>query len=46
MNRVAHASSEARETAQKVNLLADALAVEAENLDGEIRTFLSRVSAA
>jgi len=46
MSRVAHASSEARETAQKVNLLADALAVEAENLDGEIRTFLSRVSAA
>ena len=46
MSRVAHASSEARETAQKVNLLADALATEAENLDGEIRTFLSRVSAA
>lgn len=46
MNRVAYASTEARETAQKVNLLADTLAAEAENLDGEIRTFLSRVGAA
>jgi methyl-accepting chemotaxis protein len=46
MSRVAHASNDARETAQKVNLLADTLAPEAENLDGEIRTFLSRVGAA
>jgi hypothetical protein len=46
MSRVAHASNDARETAQKVNLLADTLATEAENLDGEIRTFLSRVGAA
>ena len=46
MSRVAQASSDARSTAEKVNTLADTLAAEAESLDGEIRSFLARVSAA
>jgi methyl-accepting chemotaxis protein len=46
MSRVAGASTSARATAADVKALADALAVEAENLQGEVRRFLADVQAA
>ncbi|HEX3939402.1 MAG TPA: HAMP domain-containing methyl-accepting chemotaxis protein [Xanthobacteraceae bacterium] len=46
MSRVAGASTGARATAADVKALADALATEAENLQGEVRRFLSDVQAA
>jgi methyl-accepting chemotaxis protein len=46
MSRVAGASSDARTTAADVKALADALAVEAESLNGEVRRFLDNVQAA
>ena len=46
MSRVAGASSDARATAVDVKALADALAAEAESLDGEVRRFLTDVQAA
>jgi methyl-accepting chemotaxis protein len=46
MSRVAGASSEARATAVDVKALAEALAAEAEGLDGEVRRFLTDVQAA
>jgi methyl-accepting chemotaxis protein len=46
MGRVAGASTDARGTAADVKALADALAVEAESLDAEVRRFLSEVRAA
>jgi methyl-accepting chemotaxis protein len=46
MSRVAGASSDARGTAVDVKALADALAEEAESLDGEVRRFLADVQAA
>jgi methyl-accepting chemotaxis protein len=46
MSRVAGASTGARATAGDVKALADALAVEAENLQGEVRRFLADVQAA
>ncbi len=46
MGRVAGASTNARATATDVKLLADALAVEAESLDAEVRRFLTDVQAA
>ena len=46
MSRVAGASTGARATAADVKSLADALSVEAENLQGEVRRFLADVQAA
>jgi methyl-accepting chemotaxis protein len=46
MSRVAGASTGARSTAADVKALADALSVEAENLQGEVRRFLTEVQAA
>jgi methyl-accepting chemotaxis protein len=46
MSRVAGASTGARATAADVKGLADALAIEAENLQGEVRRFLTDVQAA
>jgi len=46
MSRVAGASTGARATAADVKALADALAIEAENLQGEVRRFLDDVQAA
>jgi methyl-accepting chemotaxis protein len=46
MVRVAGASTGARSTAADVKALADALAIEAENLQGEVRSFLADVQAA
>jgi methyl-accepting chemotaxis protein len=46
MSRVAGASTDARSTAGDVRALADALAIEAESLDGEVRRFLAEVRAA
>jgi methyl-accepting chemotaxis protein len=46
MSRVADASSGARVTAADVKGLADALAIEAESLQGEVRRFLADVQAA
>ena len=46
MSRVAGASSGARTTAADVKALADALAIEAESLQGEVRRFLADVQAA
>ncbi|MGD9766215.1 MAG: methyl-accepting chemotaxis protein [Pseudolabrys sp.] len=46
MSRVSDASVEARTTATDVKSLADALAVDAEKLDAEIRRFLDDVRAA
>ena len=46
MSRVAGASTGARATAADVKALADALAIEAENLQGEVRRFLADVQAA
>jgi methyl-accepting chemotaxis protein len=46
MSRAAQASSGARTTATDVKALADELAAEAENLENEVRRFLSEVEAA
>jgi len=46
MSRVAGASTGARSTAADVKALADALSVEAESLQGEVRRFLADVQAA
>jgi len=46
MSRVAGASTGARATAADVKALADALSIEAENLQGEVRRFLAEVQAA
>ena len=46
ISRVAGASSDARATAADVKGLADALSVEAESLNGEVRRFLANVQAA
>jgi methyl-accepting chemotaxis protein len=46
MSRVASTSTDARTTAGDVKALADALAVEAENLDTEVQRFLTNVQAA
>jgi methyl-accepting chemotaxis protein len=46
MGRVAHATADARATASEVKALADALGSEAENLESEVRRFLSQVQAA
>ena len=46
MSRVAGASTGARATATDVKALADALAIEAESLQGEVRRFLTDVQAA
>ena len=46
MSRVAGASTGARATAADVKALADALSIEAENLQGEVRRFLTEVQAA
>jgi methyl-accepting chemotaxis protein len=46
MSRVAGASAGARSTAADVKSLADALSVESENLQGEVRRFLADVQAA
>jgi methyl-accepting chemotaxis protein len=46
MSRVAAATNEARMTAADVKALADTLALEAEQLDGEVRRFLAEVQAA
>jgi len=46
MSRVAGASTDARVTAVDVKSLADTLALEAENLDAEVRHFLAEVQAA
>ena len=46
MSRVAGTSTDARTTAGDVKALADALAVEAENLEAEVQRFLADVQAA
>lgn len=46
MSRVSTATAEARATAGDVKSLADALALEAEGLDSQVRQFLIRVQAA
>ncbi len=46
MSRVAGASSDARATAADVKNLADAVALEAENLEAEVRQFLLNVQSA
>jgi methyl-accepting chemotaxis protein len=46
MSRVAGASTGARSNAADVKALADALSIEAENLQGEVRRFLTEVQAA
>jgi methyl-accepting chemotaxis protein len=46
MSRVAGASTGARSTAADVKALADALALESQNLQGEVRRFLTDVQAA
>ncbi|MGH6771847.1 MAG: methyl-accepting chemotaxis protein [Xanthobacteraceae bacterium] len=46
MSRVAGTSNDARSTAAEVKSLSDALAVEAESLNGQVRTFLNDVRAA
>jgi len=46
MSRVAGVTTDARSTAADVNELADAVAAEAENLEAEVRQFLSNVQAA
>jgi methyl-accepting chemotaxis protein len=46
MSRVAGASTDARATAVDVKSFADTLAVEAENLDAEVRRFLAELQAA
>jgi methyl-accepting chemotaxis protein len=46
MSRVAGSSKDARATAGDVKALADALAVEAESLETEVKRFLADVQAA
>lgn len=46
MSRVAHVTTDARTTASDVKKLADAVAVEAEGLEAEVRQFLTNVQAA
>jgi methyl-accepting chemotaxis protein len=46
MSKVAGVTSDARSTASDVKGLADAVAVEAENLEAEVRQFLTNVQAA
>ncbi|HVX99238.1 MAG TPA: methyl-accepting chemotaxis protein [Pseudorhodoplanes sp.] len=46
MSRVAAATADARATAADVRSVADALAAEAEGLEGEVRRFLAEVQAA
>lgn len=46
MSRVASATKDARATAEEVRSVADALALEAEGLEGEVRRFLAEVRAA
>jgi len=46
MSRVAGVTSDARTTAAGVKALADAVAIEAEGLDAEVRQFLTNVQAA
>jgi methyl-accepting chemotaxis protein len=46
MSRVAGVTSDARTTAADVKALADAVAIEAEGLDAEVRQFLTNVQAA
>ena len=46
MSRVAGATTDARATAADVKALADTLALEAENLESEVRCFLNEVQAA
>jgi methyl-accepting chemotaxis protein len=46
MSRVAGATTDARTTAADVQALADTLALEAENLESEVRYFLTEVEAA
>ena len=46
MSRVADTSTDARATAAAVKSLADALSAQAENLEGEVRRFLTDVQAA
>ena len=46
MSRVAGVTAEARGTAANVKGLADSVALEAENLEGEVRQFLTNVQAA
>lgn len=46
MSRVAAATADARATATDVRSVADALAAEAEGLEGEVRRFLAEVQAA
>ncbi len=46
MGRVAGVSTDARATASNVKVLADSVAVEAENLEAEVRRFLTDVQAA
>jgi methyl-accepting chemotaxis protein len=46
MSRVANATTDARATAADVQALADTLALEAENLESEVRHFLTNVQAA
>ncbi len=46
MSRVAEVTSDARATAADVKGLADAVAVEAEGLETEVRQFLVNVQAA
>jgi methyl-accepting chemotaxis protein len=46
MSRVAGVTAEARGTAANVKGLADSVALEAENLESEVRQFLTNVQAA
>jgi methyl-accepting chemotaxis protein len=46
MSRVAGVTNNARTTASDVKALADAVAVEAEGLENEVRQFLANVQAA
>ena len=46
MSRVASATQDTHETASDVKALADTLAVEAEGLEGQVRSFLAEVRAA
>ncbi|HEY0223533.1 MAG TPA: hypothetical protein VGC38_03385, partial [Pseudolabrys sp.] len=46
MSRVAGATTDARATASDVKDLADAVAIEAEGLEAEVRQFLANVKAA
>jgi len=46
MSKVAGVTTDARSTASDVKDLADAVAIEAENLEAEVRQFLANVQAA